>query len=190
MHKNMQCDVGADDSFQLYTWRASQNRRFSPWPMQKEMGISTPPMKSWSPGRTLLSTRCHWAMSSSQSKAHALPTARHHQHVRIILRNFLAVPSPCRGISEDANCDMKTVRRCGSTSVSFCSATPKCTASRTISEQRSRHPEAVRACGLFCCVRSFARVCAYQIGAPRGRAISVSSQREWLQNSSFIKKTI
>ena len=43
--------------------------------------------------------------------------------------------SSCRGISEDASCDTKTVRRCGCIGVLVC----KCTASSTISEQHSRH---------------------------------------------------
>ena len=57
-----------------------------------------------------------------------------------MLRNLLAVPSPCRGISEDANCDMKTVRRSGRYRrlILHCNRRPKCTVSRTISEQHTR----------------------------------------------------
>ena len=38
-------------------------------------------------------------------------------------RNLLAVPSPFRGASFDVSCDEKTMRRCGCSGVSFCSAT-------------------------------------------------------------------
>ena len=114
VYGSMLCDVAADDSLAALDMA---------WPMQTEIRTSTPPMKSWSPERTL-STRCHLAMTTSnQSKAHALPAARRHHHVWITLRNLLAVPSPCHGISEDASCDMKTVRRCGGIGISFCSAT-------------------------------------------------------------------
>ena len=58
VYRNMQRDVGADDGLPASTWRTCQNQRPSPWPMQTEMRTSTPPMKSWSPGRTLLGTRC------------------------------------------------------------------------------------------------------------------------------------
>ena len=44
--------------------RTFQNQRPSTLPMQTEMRTRTPPMKSWSPGRTLLSTRCRQAMTS------------------------------------------------------------------------------------------------------------------------------
>ena len=125
---------------QHQTWRTCQNQRPSPWSMHSEMRISTPPMKSWSAGRTLLSTRCHQAMTSSkQSNAHTC----HHQHVRLILRNLLAFPFSCRGISEGASCDTKTVRRCGCIGVSFC----KCTASSTDQRAAFATHGASRACG-------------------------------------------
>ena len=79
-------------------------------------------------------------------QAHALPAARHHPHV-------LAVPSPCRGISEDTSCDMKTVRRCGRIGVSFCSATSTDVHGQQ-NDQRAANATlwAERACGLLCCV--------------------------------------
>ena len=134
--------------------------------------------------------------SSNQSKAHALPAARRrHHHVRIILRNLLAVPSPCRGISEDASCDMKTVRRCGGIGVSFCSGNqlPKCTASRTISEQHTRHLgqyEPVAYLAVWARLGESVRTKSEHQGAELKRAISVSSQREWLQNNSFVWMTV
>ena len=179
------------------TWRTCQNQRSSPWPMQTEMRTRTPPMKPWSPGRTLLSTRCRWAMTSSNlSKAHALPAARrrHHQHVRIMLRKLLAVPSPCRGISEDASCDMKTVRRCGSIGVSCCSATSTRRArpaERSASSTRDSWCSTNVRLTFAVWVRlgeSVPTKSGLQ-GAELNRAISVSSQREWLQNNNFMWKT-
>ena len=85
---------------------------------------------------------------------------------------------PCRGISDDASCDMKTVRRCGGIGVSFCSATSE------VNDQRAAYatPGAVRAFGLPCCVCTKSE----HQGAELKRAISVSSQHEWLHNKSFM----
>ena len=110
--------------------------------MQTEIRTSTPPLKSWSPGRTLLSTRCSQAKTSStQSKAHALPAARRRcrYHVRIKLRNLLAVRSPClRNIGgcklryEDREA-LRVYRRF----ILPCNQHPKCSASRSASSIRN-----------------------------------------------------
>ena len=80
-------------------------------------------------------------MSFNRSKAHDLPAVRRHQHVRIKSRNLLADPPPlprnvgrCKFRNEGLEA-LHGYRRF----ILQCRQHPKCTASRTVGEQRSRH---------------------------------------------------
>ena len=119
------------------TWRICQSQRPNIWPMQTEMRTSTTPMKSWSPGRTLLSTSCRQAITSS--KAHALPAAR---------RRPFPVPRNTGG-RKLRNEDRDALR---GVSAFHSAVQPAPEVRGQLNEQRATYgtPGAVRACGLLC----------------------------------------
>ena len=140
--------------------------------------------------RMLLSTRCRQAIN--RSKAHALPAARrrHHRHVRIILRNLLTVPSVPRNIGgwkfryEDREA-LSVYQRF----ILQCNQHPKCTASRTISEQCMRHLGAVRACGLPCYVGSsgqYEPVAHLALWARQGESVSTKLEHQSRAQESYL----